>query len=549
MKIKIFRNLFFSCALTALLVSLLISLVMYNGYRSNIQQNVKLTALDYQKVLDGSQFSNNDLLSYIPSATYRVTLISHQGDVLYDNKSDTTENHSDRPEIIAALDVGVGSASRYSDTLQTQTYYYAVLLDSGNVLRVSVVGGTIISTFLDSSLYVIFSFIVVLIFSYLIAKSITVHLVKPINAINVEHPTENRTYDELSPLLVRIENQNNQLKSQTDDMQKMRDELSEIMQHMEEGLIVLNSKGAILSINQTAVSLFNKDEKDCVGRYILELHRGENFEKIYDIVQHGENDSLYIEENNRIYHVSISTIKSGGSIILFVDSTQQRLAERMRREFSANVSHELKTPLQTISGYAELLKNNMVQEEDKHRFIEKIYDESNRMGMLIQDIIKLSHLDEDAKGMSKENVDIAALIRTISERLAEKAAKKNVTITINADSTVIKAVPTIIDECIFNIVDNAIEYNKEGGSVEIDIIPANRYVTLRVDDSGIGIPNEEQSRVFERFYRVEKSRCRSNGGTGLGLSIVKHAVAVHGGEVELVSADGEGTTITIRLPK
>ncbi len=550
MKIRIFRYMFFSCALTALLVSILISYIMYHGYTQNMNLNVRQTAIDYQKILDASEDDNTVSLQNAPSATFRITLISAEGEILFDNRSETTENHSDRPEVIQALSTGVGSATRYSDTIQQQTYYYALEIDSGNVLRVSLTSDTVFRMFLNSIPYVLICFIVVLFASFLLAKRITGRFVKPINSINIESPTENNTYIELSPLLLRIEKQNNQLKSQTKDMQNMRDELSGIMAHMEEGLIVLNKQGVIISINRAALALLGRDAEDCIGKIILEVHRGEYFEKINELVEKAVNGNIEIEENNKIYHVSISTIESGGSIIMFVDSTQQHYAERMRREFSANVSHELKTPLQTISGYAELLKNNMVQEEDKSRFIEKIYDESIRMGFLIQDIIKLSQLDEDAKGMSKEDVDLTELSKTVIEQLTQKAEKKQVEIQLEAQKTIsVKAISTVIKECIFNILDNAIEYNKENGSVTIILEETDGVISIKVTDTGIGIPLDEQSRVFERFYRVEKSRCRSNGGTGLGLSIVKHAVAVHSGEIELTSSEGKGTTVIIKIPQ
>ncbi len=550
MRIKIFRNIFITCTLTALLVSVLIGYVMYDGFFSNMQQNVRQTSDDYMRILDDAEQENQEILDNIPSTIFRITLISPQGEILFDNKSDTTENHSDRPEIIDALSEDIGESSRFSDTLQQQTYYYAQKLESGNILRVSDFTDTVVRTFTDSSFLILICFILAIIFSFLAARLATSRLVAPINSINVETPTENNTYIELTPLLLKIDNQNNMLKAQTADMQKMRDELGEIMEHMEEGLIVLNSHGSIISINQAALAIFNKSVQSCVGKYILEIHRGESFERIYDILQSGESGRIEIEENDRIYQVSISDIKSGGNILMFVDNTQERFAERMRREFSANVSHELKTPLQTISGYAELLKNDMVQEEDKPRFIDKIHAESVRMGMLIQDIIKLSRLDEDAKGMSKEDVDINKLTEKVVAQLNDKAEKKHITISIAENMPLfIKGIPTILEECIFNLIDNAIEYNKEGGGVDISTEENKNYVTLSISDTGIGIPTEEQGRVFERFYRVEKSRCRSGGGTGLGLSIVKHAIMVHGGDVELSSREDEGTTVTIRLPK
>ncbi len=549
MKTKIFRQLFLCCALTALLVSLLISYVMYHGYTRNIQNSVMQTANDYKNILNDAEIDNIEALEHVPNSIFRITLISPEGEVLFDNQSETTEDHSNRPEIIAAIQSGTGSATRFSDTLQEQTHYYARLLDSENVIRISAISDTAYNTFLDSLPFVLISFVVVLTLSYIISRGVTNKLIQPINSINVEQPTKNNTYVELTPLLIKIENQNSQLMAQTTDMQKMRDELSGIMNYMEEGLIVLSGAGKILSINQAALAITKKTAEECVGRYILEIHRGEKYEKLFDLVERKETGSIYLEENDRVYRVSVSFIKSGGSIILFVDVTQQHDAEKMRREFSANVSHELKTPLQTISGYAELLSNNMVQEDDKPRFIEKIYNESMRMSLLIQDIIKLSHLDEELKGVAHEEVLLNIIVAEVVDELTAKAEKKQVAVGVLGADVNITGIPTLLKECLFNVVDNAIEYNKDGGKVDIDIRLQEKQVVISVSDTGIGIPADEQQRVFERFYRVEKSRCRSNGGTGLGLSIVKHAVSIHAGEIELISEEGKGTTVKITIPK
>ncbi len=535
--------------MAVLLTSFLMVVVKYNSFVFGMESDVKQTANAYQSLLNNTAITNEEFFASVPDKPFRITVISESGEVLFDNESDTTENHADRPEIVSARETGTGHSTRYSDTIQEQTFYYALLLDDGNVLRVSETTATVFRSITDSSPFIIISIFVVLIGSYFIAGLFTKRLIKPINEIDIESPVDNQTYDELSPLLLRIDTQNVQLRAQMADMQKMRDELSDIMEHMEEGLIVLNSKGSVLSINNAALSIIKREKDFCIGKFVLELHRGDVFQHLSEKISKKENVQTEFSENNKIYHVSVSNISSGGTILMFMDVTQRQNAEKLRREFSANVSHELKTPLQTISGCAELLKNNLVNEADIPQFIDKIYSESIRMTVLIQDIIKLSQLDENAIGMTREITDLSSITEQVLTELCEKIEKKNILVETDLQSAKIKAIPIIIKECIFNLVDNAIKYSNEASKITLSVKDKFDKVEVIVKDSGIGIPLEEQDRIFERFYRVEKSRNRDMGGTGLGLSIVKHAVAVHEGNITLSSEEGKGTKITIVFPK
>ncbi len=549
MKRKTFFYLSLSCSLTALFVGLLISYLMFYNFTVDMRSDVKQTAIEYRNILNTTQVDALEVLGAVPNNFFRITLIDAQGEILLDNKSDTTENHGTRPEIMSAYESGFGDITRYSDTISQQTYYYAVLLNDGNVLRISMTTDSVYTTLLNNIAFIIISVLIGICISLILSSNLTKRFLTPINKINIEDPLRSRTYVELTPLLIRIEQQNNQLKAQTAKIEQMHEELSDIMENTEEGIIVLSEQGHMLSVNQTASKILNKDKSLCIGKHILEVHRGETFEKLFEAVTDKKNIQLQFEQNGKNYNVSVSNIESGGSVIMFFDVTQKSYAERMRREFSANVSHELKTPLQTISGYAELLKNNLVQDSDKPRFVENIYAESARMNELIEDIINLSHLDENAKGAEHVDVDVLDIVKQVKKELEKKAQNKGVSVNIKGESAVISAIPVILKECIFNITDNAIKYNNTNGKVDIDIENTAEKLTISVSDNGIGIPEDERERVFERFYRVDKSRSRDKGGTGLGLSIVKHAVSIHSGKLNLDSEEGKGTTITISFPK
>ncbi len=549
MKRKIFRLSFLSCVVTALLTSLLIELVLFGSITDSMEQDVKQAGFEYRDVLNETEMLGAEFLASVPHGNLRVTLITSAGEIAFDNRSDTTENHANRPEFIQAVETGIGSSTRFSDTIGQQTFYYAILLDDGNVIRVSRTIDSVFTIVVGSLPYVLLGILAVLVASILISKKFTSFVVDPINTIDVENPLKAKAYEELSPLLLRIDSQTVKLKSQMSDLEKMRNELSDIMEQMEEGLIVLNSTGKVISINNAAADILNCKKDISVGRYMLELNRDEVFQKINKAVNDKTNFQTEFTKGESIYNISVSNIKSGGSILMFVNVTERYMAEKMRKEFSANVSHELKTPLQTITGSAELLKNNMVKQEDIPQFIERIHSEGLRMTSLIQDIIKLSHLDENASGIQKETVDIFEIVSDCELEYKQKASEKNISFAVSGESCLILGTKLVLKECIYNIVDNAIKYTNSGGSVDVSVTKNEQFVKLSVKDSGIGIPKEEQTRVFERFYRVEKSRCRDKGGTGLGLSIVKHAVLIHGGEISLESEEQKGTTITISFPK
>ncbi len=549
MKRKIFGYIFLSCFVTSIVVSILIWFAMFQNSTQTMEQDVTRLGFEYAEKLDSISGDKVELLNIIPHGDFRITLISADGEVLFDNRSDTTENHKSRPEIMMAYQSGYGDSTRYSDTIQLQTYYYATLLDDGNVIRVSQTIDSVVNSLLKSLPFVIVCVLIAMAGSLVISQKFSDFVIEPINTIDIENPLKTKAYKELTPLLLRIDSQTVQLKDQMKDIEKMRDELSDIMEHMEEGLVVLNSQGKVLSINNTATKILDVQKSDCIGHYVLEINRGEVFQNINNSINDKKNTQVEFEKGEKIYNISLSNINSGGSILLFVDITEKVASEKLRREFSANVSHELKTPLQTISGCAELLKNNLVQESDKPDFINKIYNESINMTSLIQDIIKLSHLDENAFDAQKQPVDILKVVNQVENDYKEIAKNKDITLKVSGQPAVLSGVELMLRECVANVVDNAIKYTNEGGAVDVGVLSDQDAVRIKISDNGVGIPKDQQSRVFERFYRVDKSRCKDSGGTGLGLSIVKHAVLIHNGLIDLESEEGKGTEITITLPK
>ena len=548
MKRKIFSRLCLLSVASAVLSCVLIFGVMFVGFNTQMQTNVRQNAAVLAEVLNTTGKDDVAALQANRAGGMRLTLVASDGNVLYDSASNTTENHASRPEIIDALANGEGESTRLSDTMQKQTYYYAVQLDGGDVLRVSATTDSVFKSAAACIPYIILAVIFVSVLAMLTARTLTRRLVAPINNLDLEHPSDNDTYEELSPLLGRVEKQSAELSAQMQTMQRMRDELADIMENMNEGLIVLSAAGTVLSINRSALQIMNKTKQEALGKYLLVLNRGEVFQALAIAAQKGENAEADLTQNEHIYHVSLSRANHGGNILMLVDVTAKRAAEQMRREFSANVSHELKTPLQTISGYAELMKSGMVAQADQARFIGHIYDESMRMINLVQDIINLSRLDEGVTNMPQEDVDLFTLAQQTVEALQEKAKGRQVTLSLEGSKAMVYGVRRLLQETIFNLCDNAIVYNKANGHVTVSAFPGAQGVVLKVQDTGIGIPPAEQQRVFERFYRVDKSHSRATGGTGLGLSIVKHAALLHGAAIALDSRPNEGTLITLTFP-
>lgn len=543
---KIFRSIV-SVAMVVLVASLFIaSSFLYDYFnRSQVNQlkeELSLVAENVDKV--GTEYFEN-----FDSSIFRFTLVSSDGSVLYDSqaKAGEMENHLEREEISEALKDGSGSSARYSSTLTERTFYEATRLENGNVLRISVsqitVGALILGMLPAICAIILISVVVALIMSHKMATAI----VKPLNKLDLENPTEIETYEELTPILTKINKQHKQITRQMQDLRRMSDEFEQITNSMNEGLVLLDDKETTLSINAAAKKLFGVDS-DVVGRNFLTVDRSADMRHAIEKALKGKHGEFREERNGNEYQFVVNRTESEGKtvgvVILCFDVTETAFAERNRKEFTANVSHELKTPLQSIIGSAELLENGLVKPEDTERFVGNIKKEASRLVALINDIIRLSQLDEDSEPAT-ESVDLYELSKEVVEALSASAAKRQVNLELKGESCVIKGIRRYLYEIIYNLCDNAIRYNRENGKVIIDVSQKDGNTVLSVADTGIGIPAEHQSRIFERFYRVDKSHSKETGGTGLGLSIVKHAVAYHGGKIKLDSTVNVGTTITV----
>ena len=495
----------------------------------------------------GTEQYGNAFLENVEADRFRVTWIDTDGTVLFDTQADPAvmENHADREEIREAYETGSGSAVRNSSTLTKQTYYEAQRLTDGTVLRISTNQASAWALMLDLLWPIVLIAVLAMGLSALLARRMAKNIVEPLNTLNLEQPLSNDTYEELSPLLRRINRQHLQIDSQMRKLQRKTDEFIQITSNMQEGLVVLDKETHIRSINSAAARIFRTDET-CAGRSFFQINRSNALRQaLNDALDRGHGSAVE-ELEGGIYRFDMSSIRSDGSllgaVILAVDVTEAENAEQLRREFSANVSHELKTPLQGIIGSAELLESGMVKPEDMPRFVGHIRREASRLVNLIEDIIRLSQLDEGVE-LPAENVDLLALAQEVKTLLQPCAEQRDVSITITGEGFRLTGVGRLLQEMLYNLCDNAIKYNVPGGSVCIHV----EKNTLTVSDTGIGIPAEHQGRIFERFYRVDKSHSKETGGTGLGLSIVKHAVSYHKAEIDLESIPGRGTTITIRF--
>lgn len=493
--------------------------------------------------------SGQTYLEGLKPEQYRLTWVDQNGDVLYDTQSDgkTMENHGDREEIQEAMRNGVGKSVRYSTTLLEKTIYYAQRLKDGSVLRISVSGVTVWFLVLGMLQPVLVVMTGALILSGILAGRLSRHIMEPLNNLDLEKPLENDTYEEIAPLLNRIHKQHQQIAMQLSELQQKNDEFAQITQGMTEGLVLLNEKNRIVSINPAALKLFSA-QPSCIDKDFLTIERSHDLSgAIQDALLNGHSE-ITMERNGKEYQLHVNRIESGGtvigSVLLAFDITETANAERNRREFTANVSHELKTPLQSIMGSAELMENGLVKAEDMPRFVGHIRTEAQRLVTLIEDIIRLSRLDEGSE-MPFEDVDLYEAAKETVAELQTAAAAENIKVTVSGERVRVRAVRQLVGEILFNLCDNAIKYNKKGGTVEIITGREENMAVISVKDSGIGIPPEYQARVFERFYRVDKSRSKESGGTGLGLSIVKHAVQYLHGSIDLRSTPGEGTVIRV----
>ena len=546
---KIFQSILLVAG-CVLLASLLIIMGFLYDYFGGVEENQLRDELSLAAaaVEDGG----TDYLSQLTADRCRLTWIAADGSVLYDTKTnaESLENHASRAEVSQALATGTGESTRYSSTLMEKTMYYAQRLDDGTVLRISISRATVGMIAVGMIQPLLIVLIVALILSGLLARRLSRRIVDPLNSLDLEHPLDNDAYEELSPLLKRIHHQHVEIQTQLRELREKTDEFTQITGSMREGLVLLDEHGSILSINAAAQALFGADAQ-CVGRDFLTIERSHEISTAIQAAAADGHSEVRAERAGRVYQFDISRITSDGkflgTVILAFDITEQEFAERNRREFTANVSHELKTPLQGIIGSAELIENGMVKPGDLPRFVGHIHAEAARLVTLIDDIIRLSQLDE-GDAMPTEPVDLLAVSQEAAENLHDVAAARDVMVSVTGQPAVLPGVRRLIYEIVYNLCDNAIKYNRDGGRVDVTVAADAGGSSITVADTGIGIAPEHQARVFERFYRVDKSHSKASGGTGLGLSIVKHAVQYHHGRIELESTPGTGTTIRVVFP-
>lgn len=502
----------------------------------------------------GVEMQGEEYLKQLKNTDSRITYIGEDGRVLYDNEADAAEmeNHKDREEFQEALATGAGEAQRMSSTLSEKTVYYAKRLSDNSVLRVSSTQYSAFALVLQLIQPVLCIIFVMLILAGVFASKIAGKIVEPINELDLEKPDENEVYEEVAPLLGKINRQNRQIRTQLEEARRNQEEFSIITENMQEGLLVIDSYTMILSGNSSAWKIFQVD-KPGMGRSVYSLDRNEDFRKVIETVLEGKHGNALLHLDNEFVQLIANPVnrdgKTVGAVLLLMNETEKVQRENLRREFSANVSHELKTPLTSISGFAEIIQDGFVKEEDVKKFAGRIYKEAQRLIQLVEDTIRISQLDEGENPYEWENIDLYTVAKDVCGNLNEAAKKKNVHLYIEGERLICRTVRPILEEILYNLCDNGIKYNKDNGIVTILIKDLGNEVQLSVEDNGIGIPREDRKRVFERFYRVDKSHSKEIGGTGLGLSIVKHGVTFLGGTLKLVSEVDKGTEITVTLPK
>ena len=546
---KIFRSILLT-SLAVMLISLSIAFGCLYYYFGNMQEQ----RLDSELSLAAAAVAENGsgYLERLESGNLRLTLVNADGTVLCDTDADAAamENHAGRKEIREAFASGKGESSRYSSTLTEKTIYRASLLPDGTVLRISVSHATAFALIAGIAQWFVLAALFAAAMSWFLAKQLSERIIMPLNQVDLEHPLENEAYEELSPLLSKIYRQHEQIDAQLLQLRQKTDEFEHITANMKGGLVLLDARGKILSINPAAAALFGA-AGNSIGADFLSIERSHNMNRATAAALESGHISIREERGGRIYQIDISRIESAGTVmglvILAFDISEQEYAERTRREFSANVSHELKTPLTSIIASADLIENNLVKPEDMPRFIGHIKKEASRLLTLIEDIIRLSQLDEGLE-MPMEAVDLGATAREAVRQLEDAADSRSVQIDLHAESYILQGVPRLLHEIVYNLVENAIKYNAPGGTVTVSVRKTENGGELKVSDTGIGIPPEHQDRVFGRFYRVDKSHSKESGGTGLGLSIVKHAAGYFKAGITLQSEVGKGTTITVTFP-
>ena len=548
---KIFKSTVLVSAMILILGSALVMGILYRYFGKQLDGELEKEA---SYLAYGVEQNGVNYLEHLKQKDARITYIDASGNVLYDSQADISsmENHSDRKEFEEAVQKGHGYAERMSSTLSEKTVYYAWKLTDGTVLRVAAVHSSILALMLQLLPSVIGVAIVMLILAGIAAARISAKIVEPINTLDLDHPEDNQIYEEVGPLLSRIHKQNYQIQMQLETARRNQEEFQIITENMQEGLLVIDAYTMILSGNSSVWRMFQLREPK-TGDSVYSLDRNEDFRKVVEDVLKGQHGSAMLQLDGEYVQLIANPVsrdgKVVGAVLLLVNETEKVERENLRREFSANVSHELKTPLTSISGFAEIIQDGIVQGEDVQKFAGRIYREAQRLLQLVEDTIKISQLDEGENPYEWEKVDAYAVVKNVCGNLRDIAAKKNVHLFIDGEKLIFCTVKPILEEVIYNLCDNGIKYNREDGTVSIHLQELKDSVEIRVKDNGIGIPREDCSRVFERFYRVDKSHSKAIGGTGLGLSIVKHGVTFLGGTLKMLSEEGKGTEITMTFPK
>lgn len=561
MKRRIFTAMCIIAMVSIILTAFFMTVLSYRQFQNGLKQELQNETVYVAAAMaeEGESF-----LTQLETEAHknRITLIDTDGTVIYDNEAvaNKMENHSDREEVQEALEYGVGESTRLSDTLGQQTYYYAVSLNDGTVLRLAATGDSVYSALWSMLPWIIVLAVVIAAFAFWLSRRQTHWILAPVNTLDLDHPVENDVYEELSPLLTKIHHQKEDLRGQMEQMHRNQEEFAAITENMSEGLIVIGADKHILSVNHSALKLLGAKGDHYEGAHILELNRNLSLQKVADQALEGVSSEETFTRGELICRLHASPVRTEsedavkGAIILVLDVTESQKTERLRREFSANVSHELKTPLTAISGYAEMMQNGMVKEGDFVSFSGRIYEEAQRLIALIDDVMEISRLDEKNSDYLWETVDLYGAAQTVMERLTPTAQDHEIQLKLEGGKAEIQAVPRLIDELIYNLVENAIKYSNGPSDVVVTVEKDENSAVLTVKDRGIGIPQEYQSRVFERFFRVDQSHSRDEngtagaGGTGLGLAIVKHVVSYHHGHISLESGEGTGTKITVAFP-
>ena len=550
---KIFQSII-AVVISVLLLSLaLITGVLYNHFETTMLDQLRTTAQFAEQGVEQEGMAYFDSLH---AQNCRVTWIAADGTVKYDNRSNpkTMENHADRQEVREAMENDSGTSVRRSSTLSEHTMYYAKRLSDGTVLRLSMSQRSVLFLMGCMLSPLVFIFLAACLLAGVLSYRVSKKIVKPLSKIDLKHPEQVETYDELSPFLQRIAAQNREIDARMAEIRKQQQEVSMITENMSEGLFVVDRNYQILSYNKSAMQIFGMDPRQ-KHENLLAVNRSEGFRNAVDSALKGRHAQENLELNGRVYQIIANAVCQPdfaedmvGAVILVLDVTEKEAQEQYRREFTANVSHELKTPLTSISGIAEIIRNGIVKPEDIPHFAGKIYDESQRLITLIGDIIKLSRLDENQVPMERETVDMLEMARDVVQQLSSVARKSGVTLVANGTHGQVQGVRQVLGEMVYNLCENAVKYNRAGGRVWVDVQQVADHVVLRVKDTGIGIPAAEQGRIFERFYRVDKSHSKAVGGTGLGLSIVKHGAALHHATISVSSEPEQGTEITLTFP-